>query len=391
MLAGLLFAIDEAEDRPGRLTATLPFGGLTLIEHQARALIAAGASQLVIAVARVTPELLGALTRIRRRGVVVDPVRSAAEAADRLHPLARVLMLGDGLVTTDDVVEMLAADGGDALLVVPMDEAAAGWERVGAQMAWAGVARLEPQRVVELSRLPADYDMQSTLLRLADQAGAMHRPLPPAALKRGHGIERRAASLDARGRVVLASLIGGRPGWFDRWIVGPVARAALPPLIERGASGLAVAGGAAVVGLAGLALTLTGYVGTGTVLALAACLLLEMGATVSGLRDEERAGRAQVIGVRVLPAAAALATGLAVGEAAPILAVVAVVLGALAERAAAERLRRRWWGSAPAYLLVVALGALVGLPSLGLALAGGYAAATLAAAVERLREALASL
>ena len=48
MLAGLLFAIRDAEDRPDRLAATLPFAGTTLIEYQARLLVAAGASQIVV-------------------------------------------------------------------------------------------------------------------------------------------------------------------------------------------------------------------------------------------------------------------------------------------------------------------------------------------------------
>ncbi|MGK3796903.1 hypothetical protein, partial [Enterococcus faecium] len=88
MLAGLLIAMHDADDRPAMLTATLPFGGMTLIEYQARLLVGAGASQLVIVVARLTPELLGAINRIGRRGVAVDTVRTAAEAAERLHPLA---------------------------------------------------------------------------------------------------------------------------------------------------------------------------------------------------------------------------------------------------------------------------------------------------------------
>ena len=93
MLAGLLFAMHDADDRPNMLTATLPFGGVTLIEYQARLLIAAGASQIIIVVARLTPELLGAINRIGKRGIAVDTVRTAAEAAETLHPLARVLML----------------------------------------------------------------------------------------------------------------------------------------------------------------------------------------------------------------------------------------------------------------------------------------------------------
>ena len=64
MLAGLIFAVQDADDRAGTLAATLPFAGMTLIEYQARLLIGAGVSQIVIVVARLTPELLGAVARI---------------------------------------------------------------------------------------------------------------------------------------------------------------------------------------------------------------------------------------------------------------------------------------------------------------------------------------
>ena len=84
MLAGLLFAIHVADDRPDRLAATLPFSGVTLIEYQARLLIAAGVRQVIVVVARLTPELLGAINRINRRGVAVDTVRTAAEAMVKL-------------------------------------------------------------------------------------------------------------------------------------------------------------------------------------------------------------------------------------------------------------------------------------------------------------------
>ena len=132
MLAGLLLALQDADDRPGVLTATLPFGGLTLVEFQARLLIAAGASQIVVIAARLSPELLGALSRIGRRGVAVDTVRSAAEAAEKLHPLAKVVMLADGLTASAATVAAMAAnDMRDTLLVVPDDQDGSGFERVG--------------------------------------------------------------------------------------------------------------------------------------------------------------------------------------------------------------------------------------------------------------------
>jgi hypothetical protein len=390
MLAGLLFAIVEAEDRPGRLAATLPFGGVTLIEFQARTLVAAGAAQLVVVVERMTPELLGALNRIGRRGVVVDAVRSAADAAGKLHPLARVLMLADALVTTEEVVGLLAHDAGDALLVLPGSDAAHGWERVGAQMAWAGVARLSAERVAELARMPRDYDIQSTLLRLADQAGATHVALPIQAMRQGHGIEHRAAALAVRSRHVLAALVGGRRGWFDRWVLGTIARAGLPWLVERGVSGAAMAavgGGVAAAGLIAIAMEWTA---TGVPMALGGCLVLALGAVLSGLRDEAVVERGQILGLTLVPAAAALILGVvetrASGDGTALtLAIAGVTVGALAERATPEWARRLAWGTPPAYLLLIATGAVAGWSVLGLALAASYAAATLGAGVEALR------
>jgi len=389
MLAGLLFAIADAEDRPGRLAATLPFGGLTLIEYQARSLIAAGAAQVIVVVARMTPELLGALNRIGRRGVAVDAVRTASEAAAKLHPLGRAMMLADGLVTTDEAIAALSGGRGDALLVLPAADATGDWERVGGQMAWAGIARIDPKRVMELAALPADYDVQSTLLRLADQAGAAHVQLPAAAVRHGHGIEHRAAALAARGRLVLASLVGGRRGWFDRWVLGPIARAALPLMVERGVSGLAVGGAGGGLALIGLVTIWFGVTNWGTALAFVATLVLALGTTLSELRDEYGVERAQRLATAAVPALAAAAIGMAewrMGTAAPLaVALAGIAAGALAERAAAEEARRGWWATPPAGLLIVLIGALAGAAPVGLAVAAIYAWATLAAAIEALR------
>ena len=101
MLAGLLFATADASDRHDTLAATLPVGGVTLIEFQARLLIAAGASQIIVVVSRLTPELLGAINRMGRRGIAVDAVRGPAEVLAKLHPLARVMWLASAVRSFD--------------------------------------------------------------------------------------------------------------------------------------------------------------------------------------------------------------------------------------------------------------------------------------------------
>lgn len=390
MLAGLLFAIQDAHDRAERLTATLPFGGVTLIEYQARLLIEAGCSQIIVLVARLTPELLGAVSRIGRRGVAVDAVRHLSEAAAKLHPLARVLMLADGLITTERVVATLAEDGGDALLVMAQDQAGSVFERVGGGQAWAGVARLDPRCLAAAARLPHDYDAQSTLLRVAEQARAVHVMLPADAIAHGHGIERDGAALTARGRAVLAAIVSDRRGWFDRWLLAPLARVVLPAMVERGWPGVALAGIGVALGIAGLSAIVLGWGGAGLFVAFLACLVLALGATLSGLRDEIRIELAQRVAGMGLPALAILTLGF--GEnartdtgTALAVAVALVTLAGLAERAGPERVRRWWWASPPALLLIVLTATVAKWPIGGMVAAAAYAAATTAAAIERWR------
>jgi hypothetical protein len=395
MLAGLLFATEDADDRPGKLAATLPFGGVTLIEFQTRLLIAGGVSQIIVVVARLTPELLGAIARIGRRGASVDVVRTAREAAEKLHPLARVLVVADGLVTTGDVVAMMAQDGGDALLTVSDRDAAHGFERVGNDTAWAGLARLNARRIAEVAAMPRDYDFQSTLLRVAAQAQAEHVPLSFAAAA-GHGIERDSRALAIRGNAILAALVSRPRTWADRFVLAPLARLVLPLLMARAVPSWALAAAGIIAGGLGLAGLVYQFVPLGIALAILAALLFTIGAALAWLRDEERLASFQNAAIPVLAAVSALlvghvtslqegtATGWALG-------IALVIAAALVERASIgpsgeEQPRQWWWGSPTAYLLVILPLRIGGLPLIALAAAASYAAITLAAAIEGFRK-----
>ena len=390
MLAGLLIATHDADDRPQTPTATLPFGGVTLIEYQARLLIGAGASQIVVMVARLTPELLGAISRIARRGITVDTVRSAAEAAEKLHPLSRVLMLADGLTTTPDVIATLAREGGDALLVVDEEERDGTFERVGGGMAWAGIARLDPRRIGELAALPRDYDMESTLVRLASQARAVHVQLPAGALMRGHGVDHRGGVLVERGRSVLAAAVSTGRTWFDRLVVAPLARLLVPLAVPRTIPVVGIALGAAAIAIIGLGSLWFGRMALGCVLVTTATIACALAGMLATLRDEDHQARALEWATLGLPALALLLDGraaaLAAGQGGPqIVAVAAVVAGALAERASGVIDRPYWFATPPALLAIATLGAVVGAPVAGLAITALVATATLAGGIELLR------
>ncbi|MDF2494431.1 hypothetical protein [Sphingomonas sp.] len=394
MLTGLIFAVQEADDRPGTLAATLPFAGMTVVEYQARLLIAAGAAQIVVVVARVTPELLGAVARIGRRGVTVDTVRSAAEAAARLHPLSHLLVLADGLVTTEAILHPIAREAGDVLLVAAEDEADPAYELIGGGDAWAGIARLDSRHLGDVAAMPRDYDVQSALLRVVAQSGALRLQMPDDERGNGHGIERRRDTLETRSRSVVSAAIAARSGWFQRWIVRPVARACLPALMRRHVPSAAMVAGAALVSGGGLGALGAGHASVGLLLSLLGVIAATIASSFAWLRDEEmlaRVANALALGV---PAIAALVLGRAIdaetGEmTALIVALALVTAGALGARAISEH-RPLFWGDPSAYLLVLAICTVPGWPMIGLVLAAIYATATLAMAIETLRARLAA-
>lgn len=389
MLAGLIFAIEEAGDRPGALVATLPFGGMTLLEYQVRLLAGAGAEQVLVAVGRMTPALLAAVHRAAKGEVAVEVVRSAEEAAEKILAEAQVLVMADGLVTTDPVIDRMASGGGEALLVTDDPQSPAAIERLDMRDCWAGVARLSVPQLAKIAQMPEDYDFQSALLRVAAQSGAEHVPLSAGALRSGHAVERSAEGLASRNTHMLAALSERRVDWADRWVFTRAARLALPQLVARNVPGWAVAAGSGALALGACALVAIGWGGTGLVLSLVSTAGLATAAAMAALRREERRAELLETAILVLFALVALLAGWLAGASAdswtpPVLAAGAVAAQLLVERAPSRH--RRWWASPSAHLLLLAPFGIAGLLAFGIGASAVYAFATLAAAVEGTRE-----
>jgi hypothetical protein len=389
MLAGLIFAIEEARDRPGTLVATLPFGGMTLLEYQVRLLAGAGAEQVLIAVGKMTPALLAAVNRAGKRGVAVETVRSAEEAADKMKAEGRVLVMADGLVTTDPVMDRMAHEGTEALLVTDDAESPAAIERLDMRDCWAGIARISVAQLRQIAEMPEDYDFQSALLRVAAQSGAAHVPLPAGWVRGGHAVERTAEGLASRNNGVLAALTERRSDWADRWIFTRIARLALPELVGRNVPGWALMAAAGVLALIGVVTIGLGWEVSGLVAVLLSTATLATGAGLAALRGEEIRARGFEWSILGLFAAVMLVSGWvelgALRTATPmVLALTGVAAQLLVERAPSRH--RRWWASPAAQLLLLLPFGVVGLTEVGLGAVAVYAFATLAAAIEGTRE-----
>ncbi len=160
------------EDDAGGLRALLPLAGRTLIEYQARCLAAAGAVPLVVLVERVPVALNDAFERLRGEGIAVVPVSDGIEAASRFEAGSQLIMLADGVAPDMGDLAVLLDEAESAILTVPDDEAHAEFERIDGNHRWAGLARVEATTVGSTAAMLGDWDLQSTLLRRAVQAGA---------------------------------------------------------------------------------------------------------------------------------------------------------------------------------------------------------------------------
>jgi hypothetical protein len=160
------------EDEAGGLRALLPLAGRTLIEFQARCLAAAGTTPLIVLVERVPPALNEAFERLRAEGIAVVPVSDGGEAASRFEAGSELILLGDGIAPDMGDLEQLVEEEGAVILTVPDDEDHAGFERIDGTQRWAGLARVDSNMLGATAAMLGDWDLQSTLLRRAVQAGA---------------------------------------------------------------------------------------------------------------------------------------------------------------------------------------------------------------------------
>lgn len=387
MFSGLIFARDEAADLPGALVATLPFAGATLLETQARRLSEAGASRIFVVAGRITPALTAAIDRLAARQIATDLIRKPAELGERLRPGQPVMLIADGVVADGAVLRTIAHENAPLLLAVADAPGGTALERIDPRDHWAGVALIDAAMLEQTVATLGDWDLQSTLLRKAAQAGAIRRYLSPDAAASDHALIVTRADAERVDAQRLATLADGEgqvaqrvvTGWIARPLIGVMDRRAVPPWALDAAAG--------VTGLAGLALTAAGWMATGTILILL-CVLFLSAMRVRALHafDEPRGAiDAWIADGVALAAMPALAIGVfsSGGPTSYILVIATLAALVLGRRALADRLH---WAPSPVTVAgLLCLASLIGLPRLGIALVAGHAMAALAVAIERLR------
>ena len=253
-LAALIAAYHEADDAGGGLRATLQVAGRTLVERQVRLALAAGADPILVVVERVTPALSAALDGLRAEGVAIVLARNAEEAAEAVESRDRVLLVGDGLVAPEAVIARLVALDGPAILVVPDLRVDDRYERIDAQSRWAGLALIDGDMLKQTASMLRDWDLQSTLLRRAVQAGARQISVRGEAEDELPLVAETSEDLVELEAQIVAGAHVRSSDWVSRYLLGPLERLATRALMPTGVTPTALGLGAVfLMGLAGLA------------------------------------------------------------------------------------------------------------------------------------------
>lgn len=208
------------EDDSGGIRALLPLAGRTLVEYQARCAAAAGASPIVVLVERVPLALNDAFEHLRHEGISVIPVSDGIEAASRFEAGTSLLLIGDGVTPTVDLLTRVAQYEEPTVVTVPDDEGHGRFERIDGESRWAGVALIDSRLLGSTAAMLGDWDLPSTLLRRTLQDGALRVPSGEVG---GDPLQVESAEdLTDFGRKLLVASRGGRDDWASRYVL-PVA------------------------------------------------------------------------------------------------------------------------------------------------------------------------
>lgn len=215
-LAALVGTYETSSD--GGLRALVPLAGRPLADFQVRSLAAVGAAPIVL-LADDPPEGLVALAdQLRGEGLPVVLAADASEAAARFEADHALLLVADGIAPDLADLHRLAEASAPMILTVPDDEQHEDYERIDLESRWSGLARLTGEDVGATAAMLGDWDLPSTLLRRAVQAGAQQRPVgavEPVLVDSAGDAARFSDGL-------LAASRKARVDWVARWVTTPI-------------------------------------------------------------------------------------------------------------------------------------------------------------------------
>lgn len=176
-LAALILAQSDADVAPASQPLLLTLGGQTLLERLAYQAVRLGAGHIILCAGALPGAMVSALDRLKARGLDIGLARSPREAADKLHPDEKVLVLANVVFVQDAELSQLVATDAPTVLTLPEPWGRDRFERIDATDNWTGIANLPASLIRETVAMLGDWAFAPTLIRRAVQQGVVRTPL----------------------------------------------------------------------------------------------------------------------------------------------------------------------------------------------------------------------
>jgi hypothetical protein len=274
---------------PGPARAALAFGGRSIAARQLDFALAWGAERIVCLAAGLDPAVIELQHGAEGEGARFNLVNGARSMLGLVAADDELLVLADGLLPLSHRALEVLQQGRTVLLLEAEAGAAAGFERVDLNHAWAGALAVPGALVEKLGALPPDIEPVSALLRIALQARLPERLLPEAVLGNGGwSLVDRPDQLAQREATWLATQLPAASAFAPGgWLARKVVAASGPGLLRKGTRPAFVTSGGVVLALGGAIAAWQGWPAAGLLLAGLGWLVGEAGAS---LRAIARAG-----------------------------------------------------------------------------------------------------
>lgn len=240
--------------RPGP-RAFLQVAGAPVAWHQLGMALAADCRKILCLAHELSPDIVALQHSAEAAGAQFAVVIHRRQLSSLVTAADELVVFSDGLLAIPQTIAPLL-EGGPVVLVQPDEPAIAqGFERIDINHAFAGALRIPGRLVEALAELPADCDVVSALTRIALQGG-VPQAMVPAGLREAPAwmlVRDEADAHAAEVGMVDLALRRDKATTPGAAIARLGVRAFAPALLHGGSGGNAVAAGAFVTLVMGLA------------------------------------------------------------------------------------------------------------------------------------------
>lgn len=154
----------------GGYCGLLPIGHDTLLAYQIGAAQRAGAATIICHIDSVPGDLMRHEKMARDMGLEWRTVRQFGDLLANVMDDDELLVIGDGMYHSTELLDGFMAHDAPMALLASADDAHPGFERIDLNHLWAGLLRINRDQLDSLGEVPADWSLESVLLRTVTKA-----------------------------------------------------------------------------------------------------------------------------------------------------------------------------------------------------------------------------